>query len=175
MTQHFRALGHASLISSRASIENMDFPMWRHKLEASLALNKTIQSRWPQLSTLSVDGNRPCTRTIAFRGFLSDVPNFILNEPISSMLVFVTDKRSAKFEEIRHHNQVALCWYLPDSREQYRFSCKAHLLPHNLSSATSESLKIDPLQVEKIRNHFWTQHSFGQRPNHLWILNLRHL
>ena len=153
------------------SLKTMDGPMWRRQLQSSLSLNKSIQSRWPQLSTLSLDGGRPCTRTIAFRGFLSDVQDVKpSSSSIPNFLVFVTDKRSTKFEEIQANQHVALCWYLPDSREQFRFSCRAYLVPLKNDSTRTESkpLNLDSLQLDKLRRHFWTQLSDKTRAQFAW-------
>lgn len=66
-----------------------------------------------QLATLRPNGS-PANRTVVFRGFLDTADD----------LTFVTDRRSNKISEIAFNPLCEVCWYFPESREQYRFSGK---------------------------------------------------
>jgi len=70
-----------------------------------------MYSRYVQLATVRED-NRPSNRTVVYRGFLNDTEN----------ITFITDRRSQKVEELRRRPYGEICWYFPETREQYRFS-----------------------------------------------------
>jgi PPOX class probable FMN-dependent enzyme len=70
-----------------------------------------VYARYAQLATVRADG-RPANRTVVFRGFW---------EP-TQQLKFITDRRSEKIEQILAQPWGELCWYFPNSREQFRLS-----------------------------------------------------
>jgi len=91
---------------------------WRPSLDLALHRNgRSPQSRFVQLATVRPDG-RPAVRTVVFRGFLGE----------SGSIVVTTDARSAKCDEIRRRPDVELCWYFPETREQFRLSGVAELV-----------------------------------------------
>ncbi|KAK9845147.1 hypothetical protein WJX84_011073, partial [Apatococcus fuscideae] len=88
----------------------MSAPAWRQALNKSLDSNKHLKySQFFQLATVRPDG-RPSNRTVAFRGFLEK----------SDRLTFTTDTRTQKNKDVDHMHWAEICWYFPDSREQYR-------------------------------------------------------
>lgn len=88
----------------------MGAPAWREGVLRALARNRRLASaRYCQLASVRGDG-RPACRTVVFRGFLGD----------SDKLTFVTDGRSAKVGELAAQPACELCWYLPETRDQFR-------------------------------------------------------
>ena len=90
----------------------MTMAPWRSPLARALHRNRSrAYSRYPQLATVRSDG-RPANRTVVFRDFA----------PASNSLLFITDQRSAKIEQLTHHPYGELCWYFTQTREQFRLS-----------------------------------------------------
>jgi PPOX class probable FMN-dependent enzyme len=86
--------------------------LWRPSLDLALHRNRRRpETRLVQLATVRPDG-RPAIRTVVFRGFLDDIRK----------LVFTTDSRSAKRAEIEADPRGEICWYFPETREQFRVS-----------------------------------------------------
>lgn len=85
---------------------------WRNKLDSSLDKNKDLPySKYFQLATVTSDG-LPSNRTVVLRNFLEE-----------TKLTFVTDLRTKKVEDVVENNSKgAICWYFPESREQYRLT-----------------------------------------------------
>lgn len=84
--------------------------LWRPSLDLALHRNRARpEMRLVQLATVRPDG-RPAIRTIVFRGFLDD----------PRTLAFTTDSRSAKRAEIEANPRGELCWYFPETHEQFR-------------------------------------------------------
>ena len=75
-------------------------------------------ARYCQLATVRGDG-RPACRTVVFRGFLGG-PEDTAED--ASRLTFVTDARSEKVGELGQQPACELCWYLPGTREQFRWA-----------------------------------------------------
>jgi pyridoxamine 5'-phosphate oxidase len=85
---------------------------WRSPLARALHRNRSRpDARYLQLATVDTQG-RPDNRTVVFRGFVDQ----------SNDLKIVTDSRSRKIEQIQHQSWAAICWYFPDTREQFRIS-----------------------------------------------------
>jgi pyridoxamine 5'-phosphate oxidase len=98
---------------------------WRALLEKSIAKNRAIPSaRYIQIATVRPDG-RPSNRTVVFRGFLgaSGAAGAAAAAAASAdALTIVTDARSRKVGECAANPRTEVCWYLPQTREQYRVS-----------------------------------------------------
>ncbi len=91
---------------------------WRKAIENALYANQSIaNSRFFQLASIDLHG-APNVRTVVFRGF----------DEQSDDLFFHTDKRSDKIAQLTQNPNVAVCWYFPLSREQFRLKAKAALL-----------------------------------------------
>lgn len=88
----------------------MPAELWRPSLDLALHRNRSRpELRLVQLATVRPD-SRPAIRTVVFRGFLDD----------DGVMSFTTDSRSAKRAEIEANPRGELCWYFPETREQFR-------------------------------------------------------
>ncbi|MFM7406931.1 MAG: pyridoxamine 5'-phosphate oxidase family protein, partial [Cuspidothrix sp.] len=88
----------------------MSLAPWRSLISHALHRNRSlVYSRYVQLATVGENG-LPANRTIVFRGFLED----------TNQLKFITDIRSQKAEQISKQPAAEICWYFPNTREQFR-------------------------------------------------------
>ncbi len=92
---------------------------WRSLLARALHHHREPHARYVQLATVSA-GGMPHNRTIVFRGFLGD----------SDVIRFITDKRSAKIEDIKINPHAEVCWYFPKTREQFRLAGRLSLIDY---------------------------------------------
>ena len=91
---------------------------WQDHLRASILFNQDDpQHRFIQLATVTPQGE-PRNRTVVFRGFDED----------EESILFCTDRRSQKYDELIQKLSVELCWYFLKSREQYRLRGVAHFV-----------------------------------------------
>jgi len=120
---------------------------WRSLLETAIDKNKHVStSRFTSLATIGKDG-RPKNRTIVFRGMVED------------KLKFTTDTRSAKCAEIAQNPFAELCWYFPETWEQFRISGKMEIHTGNSSIAVITFAEIS----DKTRATFsWPTPAVGQ-------------
>jgi PPOX class probable FMN-dependent enzyme len=94
-----------------------DRPAWRALLEAERELAAADPaSRFVSLATVRSDG-RPAVRTVVFRGFAPD----------SNSLLFTTDLRSSKTEQLQARSDAEVCWYLAGPRIQWRIAGRVRL------------------------------------------------
>jgi pyridoxamine 5'-phosphate oxidase len=77
-------------------------------------------ARWLQLATVAADGT-PRVRTLVFRGWAT-----------GAELDLLTDRRSAKANELLHQPAVELGWLLPRARCQFRLRGALVALPEEL-------------------------------------------
>ena len=85
---------------------------WRSAIAHALHRNRSlVYARYLQLATVQPNG-RPANRTLVFRGFLED----------TNQLKFITDTRSAKADQIQQQPWAEVCWYFPNTREQFRIT-----------------------------------------------------
>ncbi|MEH1857947.1 MAG: Npun_F5749 family FMN-dependent PPOX-type flavoprotein [Nostoc sp.] len=90
----------------------MSLAPWRGAIAHALHRNRSlVYARYLQLATLQANG-RPANRTLVFRGFLED----------TNQLKFITDNRSAKTDQIQQQPWAEVCWYFPNTREQFRIT-----------------------------------------------------
>ncbi|MEH2326959.1 MAG: Npun_F5749 family FMN-dependent PPOX-type flavoprotein [Nostoc sp.] len=90
----------------------MTLAPWRSAIAHALDGNRSlVYARYLQLATVEANG-RPANRTLVFRGFLED----------TNQLKFITDNRSAKADQIQQQPWAEVCWYFPNTREQFRIS-----------------------------------------------------
>jgi PPOX class probable FMN-dependent enzyme len=121
---------------------------WRDTILKSLKKNARLAyARYAQLATVREDG-RPSNRTIVYRGFLDE----------TNKLTFVTDRRSKKINELNHSPWVELCWYFPQTREQYRIAGKMDVIKVDEGNQ-------DMLQA---REKAWKRMSDGGRSQFAW-------
>ncbi|MCC5665123.1 pyridoxamine 5'-phosphate oxidase family protein [Nostoc sp. CHAB 5784] len=90
----------------------MTLAPWRSAIANALHRNRSlVYARYLQLATVQPNG-RPANRTLVFRGFLED----------TNQLKFITDTRSAKADQIQQQPWAEVCWYFPNTREQFRIT-----------------------------------------------------
>ncbi|KAL2916878.1 hypothetical protein HK105_203657 [Polyrhizophydium stewartii] len=164
---------------------------WPATLRASLVANTSIASRWVQFATISLQGT-PAVRTVAFRGFLCDLlysasapPTVEPAAPAAAhALVFATDARSDKVQEVLRSPLVELCWYMPETRQQLRIAGTAVVLvrghhtriaPESPASAAltrylEQSNKPVSAQLASLGDAVWTGLSPAARSQYLWPL-----
>jgi PPOX class probable FMN-dependent enzyme len=102
----------------------MSLAPWRSAIARALHQNRSLPyARYLQLATVRANG-LPANRTIVFRGFLAD----------TNQLKFITDSRSEKAEQIQQQPWAEVCWYFPNTREQFRITGGLTLLGDNSQS-----------------------------------------
>jgi pyridoxamine 5'-phosphate oxidase len=107
----------------------MSLALWRSPIARALHHNsKLVYGRYLQLATIRLNG-RPANRTVVFRGFLDDTND----------LKFITDIRSEKIESIKQQPWAEVCWYFPNSREQFRISGCLKLVDSHDESALQQA------------------------------------
>jgi pyridoxamine 5'-phosphate oxidase len=129
---------------------NDSLPPWRSPLDRALDRNSSLPiARYFQLATVDVD-LRPHNRTLVFRGWL---------EP-GSQLQSVTDVRSSKaINLLTGASPLAeVCWYFPETREQFRLSGTLKLVTAECT-VTSDS---------EARQRVWAQMSDAGRIQFDW-------
>ena len=90
----------------------MSLAPWRGAIADALDRNRSlVYARYLQLATVQPNG-RPANRTLVFRGFLED----------TNQLKFIIDSRSAKADQIQQQPWAEVCWYFPNTREQFRIT-----------------------------------------------------
>lgn len=126
----------------------MSLAPWRSLIARALHRNRSlVYSRYLQLATVRGDG-RPANRTVVFRGFLED----------SNQLKFITDARSEKADQITAQPWAEVCWYFPNTREQFRISGKLILVGVDACDRT----------LQQARQITWQQLSDAARLQFAW-------
>lgn len=116
-------------------------PPWRPLLRGAREREgRAPSARWLQLATVAADGT-PRVRTLVFRGWAG---------PAS--LDLLTDRRSAKAEQLVAQAAVELCWLLPRARCQFRLR--------------GRRLPLAPELEQRERERHWQQLTPGGRA--LW-------
>lgn len=110
-------------------------PPWRSALARALHRNRSlVYSRYAQLATVNHEG-RPSNRTIVFRGFGEG--------DRAAEIKFITDRRSAKINQLQANPWGELCWYFPKTREQFRIMGDCTIVDGlNPNSADQKSRRI---------------------------------
>ncbi|MFQ4146113.1 Npun_F5749 family FMN-dependent PPOX-type flavoprotein [Chlorogloeopsis sp. ULAP02] len=126
----------------------MSMAPWRSAIARALHQNRSlVYARYLQLATVRANGC-PANRTVVFRGFLED----------TNKLKFITDARSEKAEQIHQQPWAEVCWYFPNTREQFRITGCLTLVGSDNSQST--------LQVA--RNITWQKLSDAARLQFTW-------
>lgn len=121
-------------------------PIWQSQLDALLAQHAHLPfSRFVSAASIRTDG-RPANRTLTFRFFLAD-----------SRLVFTSDARSEKMEQMHVNPWVELCWYFTDARVQLRL----------LGEMAIQGQSNDP-HLEQARIRTWNERSAQSRQAFTW-------
>ncbi|MBW4565539.1 MAG: pyridoxamine 5'-phosphate oxidase family protein [Mojavia pulchra JT2-VF2] len=114
----------------------MSLAPWRSAIARALHQNRSlVYARYLQLATVQANG-RPANRTVVFRGFLED----------TNQLKFITDIRSEKAHQIKQHPWAEVCWYFPNTREQFRINGCLSLLSEDDSQIELEQVRITTWQ-----------------------------
>lgn len=126
----------------------MSLAPWRSPLARALHRNRSrADSRYLQLATVRPNG-RPANRTVVFRDFLAD----------TNSLLFVTDRRSAKVDQIAQWPEGELCWYFTQTREQFRLGGQIRLI-------TAHDRDLESTQI---RENAWEKMSARGRQQLAW-------
>ena len=128
----------------------MSLALWRSPLARALHRNRSLAfARYLQLATVRATG-RPANRTVVFRGFLAD----------TNQLKFITDIRSQKAEEINLYPWGEICWYFPQTREQFRIAGQLILVGPDYPEAQLCSSRLTAWQElsEAARSQFAWPH-----------------
>ena len=111
----------------------MSLAPWRSAIAHALHRNRSlVYARYLQLATVQTNG-RPANRTLVFRGFLED----------TNQLKFITDTRSAKVDQIQQQSWAEVCWYIPNTREQFRIAGCLTLVDGNNSHPELQPARIN--------------------------------
>ncbi|KIY73705.1 hypothetical protein CYLTODRAFT_439684 [Cylindrobasidium torrendii FP15055 ss-10] len=98
----------------------MAAPRWKTALDN--ALKKHPDASVLQFGSLDRTSPVPHVRTLIFRGFETDSVK-------RTLLLMTTDIRTAKTVQIIANPAVQLAWWIPGTKEQYRISGQASLVP----------------------------------------------
>lgn len=97
-------------------------PTWHELLTEALERHgEEPTARFVQLATIAVepDGTEtPANRTVVFRDFFGPEPG----------LLFISDCRSRKVQQIRSRPMGSACWYFPNTREQFRLCGRVRIV-----------------------------------------------
>lgn len=126
----------------------MALALWRSPLARALHRNRSlVYARYAQLATVRADG-RPANRTVVFRGFIES----------TNRLRFIADARSEKIPQILEQPWGELCWYFPNTREQFRLFGSLILVQADCSD----------LALAKARQAQWQELSDAARSQFAW-------
>ncbi len=121
---------------------------WKGEIKRALYRHRrSPQARYFQLATTAGDGS-PTNRTVVFRGYL---------EPFDTIQI-ITDTRSEKIGHLETHPRGEICWYFPDTREQFRLSGGIRVI-------TSEEGEYT---LQKARYVMWKTISESARAQFAW-------
>ncbi|TFL06265.1 pyridoxamine 5'-phosphate oxidase-domain-containing protein [Pterulicium gracile] len=112
-------------------------PRWKQVIEK--ALEKNGKENVFQLATHSSTSPFPQVRCLIFRAFLQTPSN-----PSNPLLITTTDVRTPKAREMVENPWVQLVWWHDDTKEQYRISGWAGVVPapgHALEKAFKEAIE----------------------------------
>jgi len=124
-------------------------PPWRSPLSSAIHRNRSKPySRYFQLATIAPAGY-PANRTVVFRGFMED--------ELSSLKI-ITDRRSAKIQDIEHLPKGEIAWYFTKTREQFRIAGDLRLV-------TNQPVDKD---LQKTRQITWHDLSEAARSQFAW-------
>lgn len=124
---------------------------WRSALLKSLDLNKELKySTFFQLATVRPNG-KPANRTMVYRGFVGESTKLTFTTDsrytdgsqmyctracsctvpdLSQVMPHCAahNCRSSKMDDVKENPWSEICWYMPESREQYRLSGKLYII-----------------------------------------------
>ena len=128
--------------------------------------------KWPTDGTDNAEF--PSVRTVVFRGFLGQewVDGDQDKTADSNYLTFVTDSRSSKVQELlASGGKCEICWYFPQTWEQYRLTGRMRLiLPPGPVDTSTEDLApqfIAKTKRQQYREKLWDRMSLSTRQGFL--------
>ncbi len=133
---------------------------WKPILQRALQRNRSqAQVRYLQLATITPAG-LPACRTVVFRGFLHNTDH----------LTAITDARSTKMHDLQANRHAAIAWYMPKTREQFRFTTR--ILPVGpagpLDATWAPPGAGDAAALCAARQQLWSGLSDKARAQFLW-------
>lgn len=137
-----------------ATLATPGLPGWAGQIKECLdkaAADPT--SRYAQLASVCAQG-RPHVRTVVMRGCLAELGETNETKTAGRLHFWlITDRRSAKFQEIQHASAIEIAWYFSASRTQFRLA--------------GEALYFDQADCE-IRRAAWSKLSIPARVQFYW-------
>ena len=133
---------------------------WRSPLSRALHRNRSVPfARYLQLATVKLDGT-PANRTVVFRGFLN----------ATNCLMFISDLRSEKTNQIQQNPNVEACWYFTKTREQFRICGQITLVTasNDDDSPKNEALNNRKATLQNARQQIWQNISDNARIQFSW-------
>lgn len=102
--------------------------LWSPSFTSALQTElETGDSQFTIFNFSNVDSNNyPSTRSCILRGFLFD-------EEKTNVLVFTTDKRSSKYQDLLKNPRFDACFYFSKMRKQFRFKGTVRMISDDLS------------------------------------------
>ena len=136
------------------AIESMETP-WKRLVLSILQKSKSSAGKDAynmQLATFSLNRDRPCNRTVVFRGFVGEKTG-----AESPLIVVTTDTMMAKAAEIENYGSAGapyeVCWWHSATSQQIRFHGRAWLV----TQATTLSGKLPATsRVTSTENQNWS-------------------
>ncbi len=121
---------------------------WRSPLAHALHRNRSLPfSRYLQLATIRCD-HTPANRTVVFRGFFAK----------TNQLMFISDSRSEKTDQIAQQVAAEACWYFTKTREQFRL----------LGDLTLVTASSEQTNLSDARTQLWQSISDSARLQFAW-------
>lgn len=149
-------------------------PRWIATLERNVAKNRKLPyAKYIQLATVAADGTPRC-RTVVYRGLRRELKK---PQRLTDDLVFCTDRRSEKMQQLSQNIATEICWYFPESREQLRIQGRCFLVGGDETSPqvaadgireVSENLPPSASDLVKLRRSLWKAMSEGAREQFDW-------
>lgn len=118
-------------------------------LEKSLAKNPGLEAKFISLATLNLNASFPSCRTVVYRGLKRD------------SIVIYTDKESTKYQELKKNENVEICWYFRESREQYRIRGSARIY---------DGVDETETELEEYREDCWSRMSQSAKELYLQVI-----
>lgn len=138
-------LSHSKASSSASETE---LAPWRSQLARALHRNRAVPfCKFLQLATVRSDST-PANRTVVFRGFLES----------SNQLMFISDRRSEKIDQLQQNPNVEACWYFTKTREQFRLSGQLTVVTADSADST----------FSQARQQLWQRISDSARLQFAW-------
>lgn len=92
---------------------------WRSPLARALHQSNRAPARHLQLATVTPEGH-PANRTLLFREFRE--------HPEGDQLCVHSDRRASKIDDLQAHPYAEVCWWLDETRDQFRIAGSVHLI-----------------------------------------------